>query len=159
MADQLTAETIVGADLISVFGGTNDYGGNRPLGTLADARVNYDESKGKSFCYDVFYVLNAIFMLKPDARVVFSTPLKRGNVAGQTVVYPAANAVGIKLEQYAQAIKDVCSLFSVPVCDLFNKSGVNLYNLSDFTLDNLHPNDAGSERISHNLVQQFNAIL
>lgn len=61
--------------------------------------------------------------------------------------------------EYVQAIKGVCSLFSVPVCDLFNESGVNLYNLSVFTLDNLHPNDVGAERISHNLVQQFNTVL
>lgn len=61
--------------------------------------------------------------------------------------------------EYVQAIKDVCSLFSVPVCDLFNESGVNLYNLSVFTLDNLHPNDVGAERISPNLVQQFNTVL
>ncbi|SCC68833.1 hypothetical protein [Kosakonia oryziphila] len=58
MSDPLTAETIASADLISVFGGTNDYGGNRPLGTLADCRVDYDEASGKSFYYDVFYVLN-----------------------------------------------------------------------------------------------------
>ncbi|MCU6322377.1 SGNH/GDSL hydrolase family protein [Enterobacter quasiroggenkampii] len=159
MADRLTTETITDADLISVFGGTNDYGGNRPLGTLGDSRGDYDESKGKSFYYDVFYVLNTIFTLKPDARVVVSTPLKRGNVAGQAVVYPAANGIGVRLEEYVQAIKDVCSLFSVPVCDLFNESGVNLYNLSVFTLDNLHPNDVGAERISHNLVQQFNTVL
>lgn len=159
MANRLTTDTIAGADLISVFGGTNDYGGNRPLGTMADARKDYEEASGKSFYYDVFYVLNAIFTLKPDAQVVFSTPLKRGNVAGQTVVYPAANGVGVKFEQYVQAIKEVCSLFSVPVCDLFNESGVNLYNLSVYTLDNLHPNDAGAQRISHNLVQRFNTIL
>lgn len=159
MSDQLTAETIARADLISVFGGTNDYGDNRPLGTLADCRADYDEASGKSFYYDVFYVLNAIFTLKPEVPVVFSTPLKRGNVAGQTVVYPAANGAGVKLEQYVQAIKEVCSLFSVPVCDLFNESGVNLYNLSLFTLDNLHPNDAGSERISHNMAERFKSVL
>lgn len=45
------------------------------------------------------------------------------------------------------------------VCDLFNESGVNLYNLSQFTLDNLHLNDAGSERISHNMAERFNSIL
>lgn len=45
------------------------------------------------------------------------------------------------------------------VCDLFNESGVNVYNLSQFTLDNLHPNDAGSERISHNMAERFNSVL
>lgn len=159
MADRLTGSIVADADLISVFGGTNDYGGNRPLGSIADACVDYDEASGKSFYFDVFYVLNAIFTLKPDARVVFSTPLKRGNVSGQTVIYPAANGAGYKLEQYVQAIKDVCSLFSVPVCDLFNESGVNLYNLAVYTLDNLHPNNTGSERISHKLIQHFNALL
>ncbi len=159
MADQITATTLAEADLISVFGGTNDYGGNRPLGTLADARVDYDEATGKSFYYDVFYVLNTLFTLKPDARVVFSTPLKRGKVSGQGVTYPAANAAGHCLAHYVQAIKEVCSLVSVPVCDLYNESGLNLHNLSHYTIDNLHPNDLGAERISRNMAQQFNAIL
>jgi|GEM_PF-3609068 len=158
MADKLSPANVDGADLISIFGGTNDYGGNRSLGTIADARVDYDDSVQKSFYYDVFYVLHTIFTLKPNVQVVFSTPLKRGKVSGQSAIYPAANGAGHTLVQYVQAIKDVCSLFSVPVCDLYNESGINLYNLSIYTSDNLHLNDAGSELVSHKFVQQFNAV-
>ncbi|WP_411830563.1 SGNH/GDSL hydrolase family protein [Raoultella ornithinolytica] len=158
MADSLTAETIANADFISILGGTNDYGGNVRLGTIADATSAYDETaNGRSFYHNVFYVLDKIYTLKPSVRVVFSTPMKRGQTDGQSVVYPAANAAGFFLEQYVQAIKDVCSMFSVPVCDLFNNSGINLYNLSIYTNDNLHPNAAGSALHARPMIAKFNS--
>lgn len=157
MANSLTAETIADADFISVLGGTNDYGGNRRLGTIDDARADYDEAAAKSFYYDVFYVLNRIYTLKPSVRVMFSTPLKRGAFESQPV-YPAANAAGFRLPQYVQAIKEVCALFSVPVCDLYAESGFNLHNLSVFTLDNLHPNAAGGALMARRMATVINAI-
>jgi lysophospholipase L1-like esterase len=157
MADSLTGGNIDEADFISVFGGTNDYGGNRPLGNLADARPDYNESAAKSFYYDVFYVLNKIYTLKPTVRVVFSTPLMRGATGGQAYTYPAANGAGHHLEDYAQAIKDVCALFATPVCDLLKTSGINAYNLSTYTGDNLHPNATGSAIHARAMIAVFNA--
>ncbi|MCF1377024.1 hypothetical protein LH689_27390, partial [Klebsiella pneumoniae] len=78
MANSLDATTIADMDFISILGGTNDYGGNRRLGTIADSRADYDDTTVKSFYYDVFFVLNKIYTLKPTVRVMFSTPMKRG---------------------------------------------------------------------------------
>lgn len=154
MADSVTSDTIANADFISILGGTNDYGGNRALGSIADAYVG---STIASFYNDVFQVLYKLYSLKPTVRVVFSTPMKRGATSGQAITYPAANGAGFYLEQYVQAIKEVCSLFSVPVCDLFNISGINLYNLSAYTADNLHPNAAGSALHARPMIAAFNA--
>lgn len=156
MADSINKKTLADADVISIFGGTNDYGGNRRLGTLADARIDYDESKGKSFYYDVFYVLKKISTLKPSAKIVFSTPLKRGATAGQRYTWPEPNGQGVRLEEYVQAIKEVSAMFSVPVCDLFNLSGINSDNLDIYTGDNLHPNDAGSALHARPMIAVFN---
>ncbi|MFO5687880.1 SGNH/GDSL hydrolase family protein, partial [Klebsiella pneumoniae] len=155
--DSLNETTLASADFISILGGTNDYGGNRRLGTIADARADYDDSTVKSFYYDVFYVLNKIYTLKPSVRVMFSTPLKRGAFESQPV-YPAANSAGVTLPQYVQAIKEVCSLFSVPVCDLFAEGGLNLYNLSVYTGDNLHPNVAGGELMARRMASVINGL-
>ncbi|HIG5431242.1 SGNH/GDSL hydrolase family protein [Klebsiella pneumoniae] len=157
MADSLNATTIDAMDFISILGGTNDYGGNRRLGTIADARADYDYTTVKSFYYDVFFVLNKIYTLKPTVRVMFSTPMKRGAFESQPV-YPAANSAGFTLPQYVQAIREVCALFSVPVCDLFAESGINLYNLSLYTGDNLHPNAAGGELIARRMASVVNML-
>nr|WP_228711429.1 SGNH/GDSL hydrolase family protein [Klebsiella pneumoniae] len=157
MADSLNATTIDAMDFISILGGTNDYGGNRRLGTIADARADYDDTTVKSFYYDVFFVLNKIYTLKPAVRVMFSTPMKRGAFESQPV-YPAANSAGFTLPQYVQAIKEVCALFSVPVCDLFAESGLNLYNLSVYTGDNLHPNAAGGELMARRMAGSINQL-
>ncbi|WP_080724322.1 SGNH/GDSL hydrolase family protein [Raoultella planticola] len=157
MADSLNATTIDAMDFISILGGTNDYGGNRRLGTIAEARADYDDTTVKSFYYDVFFVLNKIYTLKPTVRVMFSTPMKRGAFESQPV-YPAANSAGFTLPQYVQAIREVCALFSVPVCDLFAESGINLYNLSLYTGDNLHPNAAGGELIARRMASVVNML-
>ncbi|SWX00481.1 GDSL-like Lipase/Acylhydrolase [Klebsiella pneumoniae] len=157
MADSLNETTIASADFISILGGTNDYGGNRRLGTIADARADYEDATVKSFYYDVFYVLNKIYTLKPNVRVMFSTPLKRGAFESQPV-YPAANSAGFTLPQYVQAIKEVCSLFSVPVCDLFNESGINLLNIATYTGDNLHPNADGGKLMARRMASVINGL-
>ncbi|MHC7189116.1 SGNH/GDSL hydrolase family protein, partial [Klebsiella pneumoniae] len=157
MADSLNETTIASADFISILGGTNDYGGNRRLGTIADARADYDDTTVKSFYYDVFYVLDKIYSLKPNVRVMFSTPLKRGAFENQPV-YPAANSAGFTLPQYVQAIKEVCSLFSVPVCDLFNESGINLLNIATYTGDNLHPNADGGKLMARRMASVINGL-
>lgn len=145
MDDELTASNLAPIDLVTIFGGTNDYGGNRPLGTIADA---YDGSTAATFYNDVYQVLANIYTLKPSVRVAVFTPLMRGAFEAQPV-YPAANSSGSTLPQYVQAMKEVCALFATPVLDLFATSGINLKNLSTFTSDNLHPSiPAGYARIS-----------
>ena len=135
----LSAEDLASADLVLAPVATNDYGGGRALGAIADA---YSGSVLATFYNDVYQLLTRLYTLKPTIRVVLCTPLKRGAFESQPV-YPAANNVGAKLDQYANAIIEVCELFAVPVCDLFRVGGFKLMNLSAYTGDNLHPNAAG----------------
>lgn len=149
MADGLTSENMTDVDLVTIFGGTNDYGGNRSLGTIKDDKtVN-------TFYGNIRNVIDKIQSLNPNVRIVFITPLKRGKFENQPV-YPAPNGRGYKLEQYVQAIKDVSGEKSIQVIDLFNDSGIDLNNLSQFTADNLHPNDAGYEKISKVIADSLN---
>lgn len=153
MTDRLTSENTANIDLITVFGGTNDYGENKPLGTIND-----DKTKN-TFYGNIKKVIDRIQTLTPKARIVFFTPLMRGKVASQpnqSFYYPAPNGIGIKLEQYVQAIKDVCGEKSIQVIDLFSNSGIDLNNLSEYTVDNLHPNDAGYDKISKVISDSLN---
>lgn len=154
----LQASDLTNTDLITVFGGTNDYGGNRDLGTIADAVTG---NSATTFYADVFNLITLLYTLKPTVRVMFIAPLMRGAMSGALAgqpSYPAPNSTGATLQQYVQAIKDVCRLFSVPVCDLFSEGGLNLLNLSIYTSDNLHPNTAGTAVYVRRIISTANGI-
>lgn len=140
------------AGLISIFIGSNDYGGNTALGTIADA------STVASTYGALKWIVNAVLTANPNAQVIFITPLQRGNFAGQTAIFPAPNTLGNTLNQYVQAVKDVANLFAIPVLDLFNISGINSYTIPIYTNDNLHPNDAGNSVISYKMASFINAL-
>ena len=140
MADRVTTANLAKVDLVTIFGGANDYALGKPLGTIADTKsIN-------TFYGNTQRVIDKIKVANPKVEIVFLTPTKSGKFS-YIPVYPAANSSGLKLEQYVQAIKDVCSKNSVKVVDLFNLSGIDQSNLSTYTRDNLHPNEAGSKKI------------
>lgn len=130
------------ADVIVVFGGTNDFGhGNLPLGAMAD-RENI------SF-YGALHVLICGLIEKyPKATLVFMTPLHRT----EETVIPRGD--GVELEAYRRAIKEVCTYYAVPVLDLYAVSGIqplNDINRAVTCPDGLHPNDWGHELMASRL--------
>lgn len=141
MADTITIKNLSNVDIVTVFGGTNDYGKNKLLGNIRDDKTI------NTFYGNIKNVINKISTLNPKAKIVFITPLKRGRFSNQPV-YPNPNKVGFTLEQYVNAIKVVCAEKQIQVIDLFNESGINENNLVEYTLDNLHPNVAGYVKIS-----------
>lgn len=125
------------ADVICVFGGTNDFGhGDAPLGKFGDK--TYDTF------YGALYELSEKLIVKyPDAKIVFFTPLHRATEAIPSVKHPDGNWV---LSDYVRAIKQNAEFFSFPVLDLWSCSGMQpaLEIVKErFMPDGLHPNDAG----------------
>lgn len=158
MADKITPQILANTGVISIFGGTNDYGGSRPLGSIQDARPDYDDSVHKSFYFDVYQVLHKIYSIEPDAKVVFSTPLTRKKIVVDGVPVSRKNKAGYRLEDYVKAIKEVSKRYPVTVCDLFSESGITSSNLSQYTLDAVHPNREGGELISKKMSMCINAL-
>lgn len=140
MADRVTTTNLANIDFITVFGGTNDYAWNTPLGKINDGKTI------NSFYGNLQKVIDKIQSTDLNAELVFITPTKRGKFAKQPV-YPNANSGGYHLEDYVQAIKDVCNKNNIKVIDLFNLSGIDETNLDTYTSDNLHPNEAGCKKI------------
>lgn len=129
------------ADLVTVFGGTNDYGFSRPLGAYGDAT------------YATFYgalkvLIEGILTNMPTARLVFFTPTQRNYLGGGQMAGMGANSDGHTLEEYVDAIIKMCGDYSIPVLDLFRLSGINTLNITTYTSDGLHPNTAGHARLS-----------
>ena len=128
------------ADLICVFGGTNDYGhGDAPFGEPTDT----DEY---SFSGALNNLITSLINKYPDSKIVFFTPLHRVNEEE----YAERRDGLFTLRDYVQRIKDLAEYFSVPVLDLWAVSGIqpSIPIIKErFMPDGLHPNDAGYERL------------
>ncbi|MGF7046400.1 lysophospholipase L1-like esterase [Paenibacillus sp. DS2015] len=122
--------SVVDADIITVFGGTNDaasYGPTYvPIGTMADRTVD-------TF-YGAYHVLLMGLLTKfPTRKIGVFTPIQR------TGKYEL-------LLPFVQAIKEVAAFYSIPCLDLFNSGGLP----ADFPAfktayipDGTHPNAEG----------------
>ena len=118
------------ADIIFVFGGTNDHGhGDAPFGCDRDRTT--DTFHGA--CHVLFAGLKEAF---PTALIAVATPLHRGEEG------PKAG-FGATLADYVRVIRDIAGQYGLPVLDLFETSAINLETLDTLTTDALHPNDEG----------------
>lgn len=134
------------ADVIVVFGGTNDYGhGDAPIGKFEDTTP--DTFYGA--CHYLFRGLIRKYLGKP---IVIMTPLHR---LGELNV-PDCKVEGDygSLKEYVDIIREVAEYYSLPVLDLFANSGLqpDIKEIQETYLpDGLHPNDKGNAVIAHQL--------
>jgi lysophospholipase L1-like esterase len=116
------------ADVIFVFGGTNDHGhGDAPVGRDTDRTP--DTFLGA--CHYLFAGLQEMF---PRSKIIVATPLHR---------MEEGRADGIWLKDYVNHIRTVAEDCGLPVLDLYETSAINPATLSRLTTDGLHPNDEG----------------
>jgi len=121
------------ADLVVVFGGTNDYFvGDAPFGSFDDRTVD-------SFCGALHVLFISLIEKYPCAKIVAITPLHRLNER-------VPNRHGKRLEDYVNAVRQIAEYYSLPTLDLFATYGVQpavsvMQKL--YMPDGLHPNDAG----------------
>lgn len=129
-------------DYITVFGGTNDYGNNIPLGNKDDETLDTFYGALNLFCRKYYTTFTS-------SKFAFLTPLRRGG--GEN-----PNSVGLKLSDYVNAIKEKCNEYGIPCLDMYNIGLDPKYTTisSKYIDDTLHPNDLGHERIS-NYIAKF----
>ncbi len=141
------------ADIVVVFGGTNDYGhGDAPLGCMMD-RTPETFYGG---CHYVFSELVKKYLGKP---VVIMTPLHRSYETRNT---GDAKPIGIgTLKEYVDIIREVAEFYSLPVLDLFAVSGLQpeIPEIKEkYMPDGLHPNDNGHKIIARLLKNFLEAL-
>ena len=134
------------ADIVVVFGGTNDFGhGDVPLGTIAD--------RDNTTFYGALHVLyRQLWEKYPAATIVILTPLHR--IGEHDPLNEHGHPVIASLKVMSEAIKDVAEYYSFPVLDLYAVSNLNpeLPIIKEtFMPDGLHPNDEGHARIASRL--------
>lgn len=137
-----------GADVVCVFGGTNDFGhGDAPIGKFGDSDP-----------YTFYGALKTLILLLikkyPTAKIVFFTPLHRADIPEtQAVKAPDKQP----LQRYVDAIREMAEYYSLPVLDLWATSGMNPIVdeiATNYFTDRLHPNNAGHYRL-YEMVEQF----
>ena len=138
------------ADVVVVFGGTNDFGhGDAPVGTMAD--------RTPDTFYGALHTLYAGLIARyPAARIVVMTPLHRAtedNPRGDG----SKDAPGLCLIDYVRIIRQVAEYYSLPVLDLYAASGLQPrvpVIRERYIPDGLHPNDEG-HRILADLIRAY----
>ncbi|MBR2460128.1 MAG: SGNH/GDSL hydrolase family protein [Clostridia bacterium] len=130
------------ADLIVVFGGTNDYGhGDAPFGEFGDRTPD-------TFCGACHTLMSSLITKYPDAVIVIMTPLHRASEDVPSV------GNHLPLLEYVNMIRRVAEFYSLPVMDLWSVSGIQPRVKAireNFCPDGLHPNDAGHERMAERI--------
>ena len=136
------------ADIVVVFGGTNDFGhGDAPLGTMSD-RTPY------TFYGALHCLYTALTEKYPDVPVVILTPLHRWNEdcpKGDNKPQPVGT-----LKEYVNIIREVAEYYSLPVLDLFKESGLQPkvpVIQQKYIPDGLHPNDDGNAILAHKIAR------
>ena len=130
------------ADIITVFGGINDfYFGTKPIG-------NFGDKTSETFYGCVDELILALINKYPTKTIAVFTPLI-------SILSLNNNSRGESLEQYVQAIIDVCNYYAVPVLDLNKNSGLNP-NVevikNTYVPDGTHPNAVGHEKIAYKIL-------
>lgn len=133
-AGKIESLGLVKADIYSVFLGTNDWWGGRPVGTMAD----YTNNTGNGTYYGAYrIILDKIRSLQPQAPILLITPMQRtdfvyianmkNNAYGS---YQEKN--GQSLADFADAVNAIGKYEKLPVVDLYYKSGMTLKKLVKF---------------------------
>ncbi len=137
------------ADLIVVFGGTNDYGhGDAPVGQATDKTPD-------TFYGAVDFLINILAELYPKAKVVFMTPAHRVGDEKPSV-RETKKSDALPLKGYCEIIKQKCGEYNIPVLDLYEELGINPNNEEDkvkYVPDGLHYNDEGHRFIAERLIK------
>ncbi len=129
------------ADIVVVFGGTNDYAhGDAPLGSFEDRTV-------WTFYGALHTLYTSLYERYPAARIVVLTPLHRSE----------EDYLDPPLKPFVDAIREVAEYYSLPLLDLYATAGLQpriRSNRDRYVPDGLHPNDAGYEKLARQ-IQSF----
>lgn len=137
-AKMLAALDFDTVDYITVFFGTNDYAAginsSVPMG-------NNNDANGTTFKGAVNKTITKITSSLPHVKLMFITPFYRDRIITGDGLNSddSPNEQGYYLQDYVDAIKEVCRIHHIPVLDMMENSGINRYNQAHFLADGLHP--------------------
>ena len=126
------------ADLVVVFGGTNDYGRtNAPLGEMGDKTLH-------TVYGAIDYLINELLKSFKKEQILFVLPLYRED-ENQEFGDNVSNYRG-PLSKIRTAIQETCDKYDIRYLDIKDKVGIAEKN--PLLQDGLHPNDEGHALIA-----------
>lgn len=142
--------------VITIFGGTDDFASNRPLGSVDDP-----DDQVTTFCGALKYMVTNLAKQNPSTKFLLITPAKSNHADWK--LYDDAgklrkNQLGNTFVDYVNAIKSIGNYFAIPVLDIFNAGNYNPYLFPNLSLEGLHPNEEGHERLAKTIAFKINSL-
>lgn len=131
------------ADLVLVFGGTNDYGVQKGV----DMGF-FNDISDQTFCGGLNLMMCGLKQMYPDGEIVFATPLRRWGDKRK-------NAKGYTLQQYVSAIQTLGNFWGIRVIDLYSAPELNFAANPSYLVDGLHPKASGHTLIGNVLYREL----
>ncbi|MBR1463011.1 MAG: SGNH/GDSL hydrolase family protein [Prevotella sp.] len=182
-AEQLKKEHGDDFDAILIFIGTNEFNSGVPIGewwdeTTAEVMAGIHQAKrmevrrqrkpsmnSETYRGRINIALDTVKRMFPTKQVVLLTPIHRAIFyRSETNWQPDEsyqNKCGEWMDAYVNAVKEAGNIWAVPVidwnasCGLFPLMQENLQYFANPENDQLHPNDAGQERMARTLLYQL----
>lgn len=137
------------ADLVFIFGGTNDYGhGDAPLGTFM-SKDPY------TFYGGLRCLLEYLISTYGVEKLCFITPLHRYNEDDPHGENGMKKQAVAPLSRYVEIIREVTAYYGVALLDLYAENFLPIPTSDKgdaFTADGLHPNAEGHLRLAKRIV-------
>lgn len=152
-------------DLVTVWGGVNDFGYN--FGSGGGIELGTIESTSTTTFYGGLKALIDGLQAKyPTAKIAFILPAPiNGSKPLQYTGNNDKNAKGYFLEDYCRVLEEVCEMKSIPYINLRKVSGFNDNNIEIMTStkeqtspDGLHPSLVGFKYIQNKIVDFLNSL-
>lgn len=150
-------------DIVTIFGGTNDFWFGAPLGKMGDTETT-------TFYGALEFVIKELMKNNPIAKFMIITPMKI-NPKGWDTDTPTYNAdgslnknsAGLTELDYIKAMKDLGLKYSIPVLDMFAKSNYNpqlaqYVGADSFSVEGIHPNIHGARRLAQTIGHAINEL-
>ena len=142
------------ADIIVIFGGTNDFGGSDPaFGQMEDRRLD-------TFYGGYHLLIQQLMARYPEGQIVLMTPLHRLTEDEGTYNEQDGRRGGTLVE-YVDAIIEIAGYYGLPVIDMFRTCPIQPRVQSQRTAlmpDGVHPNDAGHRVVADRLINAMQAL-
>lgn len=153
--------TIQDQDVVTIFGGINDFQWNAPLGKMSDSA-----DTTSTFYGALKHIVVTLSAQNPKAKFMFITPMKTTKFQYHTYDDNGElmkNGNGNTELDFVNAMKQVAEYYSIPVLDMYSRSNYNPYlpnqvGHDNFTADGLHPTAHGYERIAQQIAKAINEL-
>lgn len=147
------------ADLVVVFGGTNDYfWTDEPISSPGSGDDKYFSSAVRHLCAGLkakYPGKPVIFILPYQMRGIGKTPHSTDADPSTFHCSDEKNFVGCTLADYVDMQLKICGEENIPCLDLFHDPEIDIAHrdsdFQNFTLDGCHPNENGHRRIAEKL--------